>query len=75
MPAALSFVEWQDYAPAPVVRNDASARLKDGSDPFHAVHAPIIQQLWGNVAYDWCFCSLAGSMASVPPPLMVVHVR
>jgi len=78
MPAALSFVEGQDDAPTPVVRNDAGApdRLKDGSEPFHAVRAPVIQQLWG----ECCIClvhfrSLAGSMPSVPPPLMVVHMR
>ena len=54
MHAAISFVEGYDNAPAvaPVVRNDAGApdRLKDGSEPFHAVRAPVLQQLWGNVA-------------------------
>ena len=60
VPAAISFEEGQDDAPAPFVRNGAEApdRLKDVSEPFHAVRAPVLQQLRVNVAYAWGFSIL-----------------
>jgi len=59
VPAALSFVEGQDDAPALVVRNDAGApdRLKDGSDRFTQFVPPYFSSS-GNVAYAWGFAIL-----------------
>jgi len=52
---------WQDDAPAPVVRNDFDAphRLKDGNEPFRAVRAQVLQQIWGcYIGYTWGFSIL-----------------
>jgi len=57
-------------------RNDADApdRLIDGSEPFHAVRAPVLQQLWGDIAYAWfnALCSSSSSDGEIAGSIGVV---